>query len=375
MRTDGVEEYIRSQSEQQEALEGEGDEQVDATKGISRRAFINSGVVAGVMAAGGLSACGQVADAQQVVETQQTPIGPQWWPSRWGAEDEAGASNWITAAKVLEAAKLIKTGTIYEMGRIAEGGMPMFGQRGFLLRIVGSPAGGPLGDNQIVWNDEFLSTEIGHVGTCLDGLGHIGCQLGKDGDLSEMRFYNGFTQQEVASPHGLKKLGMEKVKPFFTRGVLVDIAALKGRMLNKGEEITAADLRGALARQRISEGSFKPGDAIFFNTGWGSLWGKDVPKYNDGEPGIGVEVAQWIVGKQLSLVGADNWGVEVVPNPNSKIVFPVHNELITKQGIFIHEGLDFTELLTAKVYEFAYILTPLRIKGATGSISRPIAIA
>lgn len=374
MRFDGLEEFLRSQFQDQD--ETELDPAMQESKGISRRNLLQGGFVTGVAA----SNLFEEANAQTVEESiaqqpQDTPIGPPWWPSRWGAEDEAGASNWITPEKVLAATKLIRTGKIYELGRVAEGAMPLFGQRGFLLRMVGSPAGGPLGDNKIVWNDEFLSTEIGQVATALDGLGHIGCQTGKDGDLSEMRFYNGFTQHEIASPQGLKKLGIEKVKPFFTRGIVIDMVAVKGRMLNKGEEITLADLRSALSRQKIAESSFQPGDAIFFHTGWGQLWMKDNQKFNDGEPGIGVEVARWAVEKQLSLVGADNWAVEVIPNPNSQIVFPVHHELITKNGIFLQEGMDFTELIADRVFEFAYILTPIRFKGATGSITRPIAIA
>ena len=66
-------------------------------------------------------------------------------------------------------------------------------------------------------NDEFLATEIGQTGTQFDGLGHIGIQMGKDGDKSEMRFYNGFTSAEINDAYGLKKLGTEKLKPLFTR--------------------------------------------------------------------------------------------------------------------------------------------------------------
>ena len=65
--------------------------------------------------------------------------------------------------------------------------------------------------------------------------------------MTKMRFYNGFTEAEMADAYGLKKLGIEKVKPLFTRGVLVDVAALKGRMLNMGEEISVADVQAALA--------------------------------------------------------------------------------------------------------------------------------
>jgi len=43
-----------------------------------------------------------------------------------------------------------------------------------------------------------------------------------------MRYYNGFTEEEMGKPYGLEKLGMENCKPFFTRGILVDAAGLKG---------------------------------------------------------------------------------------------------------------------------------------------------
>ncbi len=95
----------------------------------------------------------QVAQAQAAGDT---PIGPKWWPSRWGPQDEAGASNWITPAKVLEAARLIKTGKIYELGRVYEAEMPLFGARVFALRIPGTPTGGPFGKNKLVYHDEFV---------------------------------------------------------------------------------------------------------------------------------------------------------------------------------------------------------------------------
>jgi kynurenine formamidase len=346
----------------------------DAPADVSRRAFIQSGLATSVtagMAAGGMLAQAQVAQAQAAGDT---PIGPKWWPSRWGDKDEAGASNWITPAKVLEAAKLIKTGKIYELGRMYEAGMPLFGSRVFALRIPGTPTGGPFGKNKLVFHDEFVATEIGQVGTQFDGLGHIGCIVGKDGDMTEMRYYNGFTEAEMANAYGLQKLGIEHCKPFFTRGILVDVAGLKGRMLNMGEEITVADVQAALQKQNIAESSIQPGDGVFFHTGWSSLWMKDNAKFNEGEPGIGLAVARWCASKQLALVGADTWATEVVPNPDKDLAFVVHNELLTKNGIYNHENLDFTDLLKDKVSEFVYVFAPLRIKGGTGSPGRPIAI-
>ena len=346
----------------------------EAQTEVSRRTFIQSGLATGVtagMAAGGLLAQTQTAQAQA---TGDTPLGPKWWPSRWGPTDQAGASNWITPAKVLDTVKLIKTGKIYELGRVYESDMPLFGARVFALRIPGAPTGGPVGKNKLVYHDEFVATEIGQVGTQFDGLGHIGCVTGKDGDNNEIRFYNGFTEAEMANAYGLQKLGVENCKPFFTHGVLVDVAALKGRMLNLGEEISVADVQAALQRQGVAESSIQPGDGVFFNTGWGSLWKKDNAKFNSGEPGIGLDVARWCAGKQLALVGADTWATEAVPNPNPDLVFAVHNELITKNGIYNHENLDFDALIADKIYEFAYVFAPLRIKGATGSPGRPIAI-
>jgi kynurenine formamidase len=173
----------------------------------------------------------------------------------------------------------------------------------------------------------------------------------------------------------MKKLGIEHIKPFFTRGVLVDMVAFKGRNMNLGEAIKPADLQGALQRQGISEGSFRPGDAIFFRTGWSEPhWIKDNAKFNEGCPGIGLDVAKWIAQKELCVAGADTWPVEVVPPEDPDRPFICHNELITKNGIFLHENLDLSALGNDRVYEFVYVFAPLRIKGATGSPGRPIAI-
>jgi kynurenine formamidase len=164
------------------------------------------------------------------------------------------------------------------------------------------------------------------------------------------------------------------VKPFFTRGHLFDVEAVKGRMLEAGEEIKLADLRAAMQRQGINEADIKPGDAVFFQTGWSKLWMKNNDKYNGGEPGIGMEVARWCIEKQVCLTGADCWATEVVPNPDKDLAFPVHGELITKNGIFNHENLFFEELIKDKKYQFVYIFSPAPIKGATGSNGGPIAV-
>jgi kynurenine formamidase len=349
----------------------------DATQAEPTRRdfFKTAATVAGVVGvAGALHGKFGSAPIFSEAKAQTAGAADKFWPSRWGAADEAGASNHITPEKVLDATKWIKEGKIYRIGRVYETGMPVFGARAFSLRIPGSPTGGPFGKNKLVYHDEFLSTEIGQIGTQFDGLGHIGIQQGADGDLTQMRYYNGFTGHDINSAYGLKKLGIEKIKPFFTRGHLFDIEALKGRMLEAGEEIKLADIRAAMAKQGMKEDDVKPGDAVFFNTGWGKLWMKNNDKFNGGEPGIGMEIARWCVEKQVCLTGGDQWATEVVPNPDKDVAFIVHAELLTKNGILNHENLMFDELIAAKKYQFVYIFSPMPIKGATGSAGGPIAV-
>ncbi|WP_421707578.1 cyclase family protein [Algihabitans sp.] len=302
-------------------------------------------------------------------------FGENWWPSKWGAEDQAGAANHMGPAKTLEAVSRITNGTVYQIGRVYEAGMPLFGSRVFGLRIPGAPTGGVFGRNKIIWNDEFLATEIGQVGTQFDGLGHIGVEAGNAGDQNERRFYNGVPLSEMAGPYGLQKLGMEHVKPFFTPGVLIDIKGLKGGMLKAGTEVTVADLEAALERQGLSGDAITPGDAVVIRTGWGDLWMEDNARYNSGEPGIGVEAAEWLAEKDVCLVGADCWGIEVVPNPDADLAFPAHQILLTKHGIYLHENLVLDSIAEAEVWQFAYIFAPLPIKGATGSPGAPVAVA
>jgi kynurenine formamidase len=285
----------------------------------------------------------------------------KWYPSQWGPDDQRGAANRLTPVKVLEAASLIKEGKVYQLGRVYEAGMPLFGTRHYSLRIP--QTSGPLGENQVTWHEEIVSGELGQIGTQFDGLGHIGI-----GDL----YYNGLNRQDIAKPDGLAKLGVEQAGVFITRGVLIDVAGYKGvEHLNDGYEISVADLKGALNRQGTT---IKPGDVVLIHTGWGRFWMKDNARFNAMEPGIGLDAGRYLVEQQIVMAGADNWGIEVVPNPDKSLAFPVHQLFLTKNGIYNLENLVTEDLARDKVYEFAFIFTPLRLKGATGSPGNPIAI-
>ncbi|MDB5390926.1 MAG: Cyclase [Planctomycetaceae bacterium] len=298
----------------------------------------------------------------------ETPIGPKWWPSEWGEEDQRGAANRLTADKVLEARDLIREGKIYQLGRLYEHGMPVPGKRHYSLTIPGLPTGKPApgAKNRGVHNDELISGEIGQIGTQFDGLGHVGVRVGEE-DL----FYNGMKLSEFGDTYGLKKLGIENVGPIFTRGILLDVAGPNGKPLSAGKVVRAADLQRAADSAKIN---LRPGDVVLIHTGHGALWMKDNEKYGAGEPGIGMEAAEWLAKHKVALIGADTWAVEVVPSENPERPFEVHQFLLTRNGIYLLENLDLAELARDKVYEFAFMFTPLRLKGATGSPGNPIAV-
>lgn len=289
--------------------------------------------------------------------------------SSFGPDDQAGASNLITPKKVLEAAALITEGNLYPLSRTYDASMPLFGSRVFALRATGGVAGGPAGENDVIWNDDFLSTEIGQVGTQFDGLGHIGIRT-EEGD----RYYNDVTGEDIHGHEGLAMLGIEHTKPFFTRGVLVNLQAFKGEMLDAGYEVTVEDLTGALERQGVDPDSIGEGEVVLLHTGWGSLWGEDNERFNAGAPGIGMDAARWLAEKRVAVVGSDTWPVEVVPNPNPDLAFPVHQELLARNGIFLHENVATERLADADVSEFVYSFSPMPIKGGTGAPGNALAI-
>jgi kynurenine formamidase len=335
--------------------------------GVSRREFVKGGMVAGVAA--GLAA--QAADPVQAQPKFSNPLSNQWWPSPWGAQDQRGACNRITPAKVVEAARLVKTGKVYPLGRVLQRGIPVFGERlGAHVVIAGSPTGGPFGKHELFYHDELFVGEIGQAGSQFDGLGHIGMRAG-DGKI---RYYNGLTQEEVGGTYGLAKLGAENLTPFFTRGILLDVLALKGGdRLAINYVITVDDITQTLRRQNITEPG--EGDAVIFHTGHGKLWMKDNAEYNKGCPGPSLTAGKWLAEKKVAVVGADTWPVEAVPGENPDLPFACHALWISMNGIYINENLDTEGLARDRVYEFAWSFNPLPLKGATGSPGNSVAIA
>jgi kynurenine formamidase len=169
---------------------------------------------------------------------------------------------------------------------------------------------------------------------------------------------------------------------FFTRGILIDIATLKGvERLDKGYAITMADFNAALAAQGIDDAS--QGDVVLFRTGWNGLW-KDyssidpvvIAEVGSGEPGVSPEVCDHLAEKKISMIGSDTWGLEPYDfskgMPENYFAY-CHMNLTARRGITNFENLDLDKLSREKAYEFAFAWSPLKLVGATGSPGNPVA--
>ena len=115
------------------------------------------------------------------------PLTENWAPSKWGAGDRAGSANHTkNPAHIKRALDTVKQFKSITVGKYYHREIPTFGPRIWNMVLPGTPQGGPFGRNALVYHDEFLSTEIGQVGTQFDGPGHIGVNTPKG-----MFFYNG----------------------------------------------------------------------------------------------------------------------------------------------------------------------------------------
>ena len=322
------------------------------------------------------------------------PLQNKWAPTEWGPDDMVGAPNRTTPALVLKAVGLVKQGKVVTLGKVYAQDAPAFGSRGWRLSIPGLPTGGPLGAQRLVYNDEYVATELGQIGTQFDGPGHIGVQTS-----SGHFFYNGrFLEDDDIGTYGLGPLGVEHVatKGFVCRGVLLDAVALRGKALPLPKEnskrdpgiITDDDVREMVKRQGLDP--ISEGDCVFLYTGHGDIWhpsdwdkfdaaekAKRVATFNAGEPGFGISACEYLASRKIILTGADNWGVEAVgPGLGGENMqpFECHIKLQTKRGIWNIENLNLSQLVADKAYEFLFVYAPLKIKGATGSPGNPIAI-
>lgn len=301
---------------------------------------------------------------------QQERVGT----SPWGADDQIGALNLMTPESRHAILSRITSGQVYDLSVEYFVGMPSFhhlGDPGYQYWLTHTPRGtvvdNPNGlghhmNSKVSYTGDAILMYT-HMGTHIDALNHFGL----DGKI-----WNGFTPEEHLGDKGWKKTGAETIPPIIARGVLVDVAAYKGvDSLTDNYRVHSEDLKGALSRQGIQ---LKKGDVVLIRTGQARHY-QDAARYLHDYPGVSLEAVKWLVEEQgAMLLGADNLSLEAFPPERQDNWVPVHTYLLAERGVMFVEQMFLEDLSRDRVYEFAFIAASLKLRGASGSPMRPIAI-
>lgn len=285
--------------------------------------------------------------------------------SHWNFRKEMGAGIHLTPEKTLAALALVQEGLIHDISHDTFAGAPFMppNQTPFLMSIFAS------------WRDTIrrrrtagFTNEMGtnlervemtmHTGTHVDALGHV--SVGS-------RMFGGLDAEEEVTNLGLTTLGAEHIPPMITRGILFDVGGEDG--LSAGEVVSVADLERAAER-----GSFAPekGDVAMIRTGWGRHYETDNARYVAGEPGIDVAAAEWLIERGVVAIGADNMAVEVLPNPDSKLVMPVHQLALAEHGVWLIENLALEGVVRDRLFVSCFAMLSPRFRGVTAAPVRPV---
>ncbi|MBG88192.1 MAG: hypothetical protein CMO80_14995 [Verrucomicrobiales bacterium] len=306
------------------------------------------------------------------------------WGWVWGPKDEIGALNEMTDATRQAALRLAKTGKTYDLGvRYDRDSFKWPGHNPGEIMTFRSPEGVkrqgdfPPAKTGTAWHSCALFISD-NVATQIDGLCHA--VQGKDN-----HWYNGFKEEDWGGDWGPRKCDASGIPPIIARGVLIDVAGYKGvKALPAHYGITVADLKGALKKQGTT---LKPGDVVMIRTGAIQYWSdpekRDALAAHD-SAGLLLEGAKWLVERNGSmLIGSDTSGLEYWPSADDSTAhqkkhgtfMPVHNYLLIKQGVHIGEFHQLEDLAKDRVYEFCYMCTTAKIRGATAGFTlRPLAI-
>jgi kynurenine formamidase len=299
---------------------------------------------------------------------------------RWGDDDQLGTINHITPELVAAAGKLIKSGKRISLGLPFDqdgpqtGGFGRFNPLHLMIRDGADVVAGTTIRDFYGGNDRYLRGTDDMIimplqcGTQWDSLAHI---------MFEEKMYNGYPADMVSSKGAMKNhIGVLRSE-VAGRGVLLDIARLKGvDALEPGYAITSQDLRDAEEHHGVKVGK---GDFLLVRTG---MMGERRGKWGDyaggSAPGLGLDAVHFVAEREVASVCADTWGMEVLPNETPDVFQPLHIVMIVHMGLLVGEIFDFEELGTDcaedGVYEFFFCAPPLPFTRAVGSPVNPMAI-
>ena len=204
--------------------------------------------------------------------------------------------------------------------------------------------------------------------THIDALSHI---------LWEGRMYNGRPAEAVTTAEGATENSIEALKDgVVTRGVLLDIARLRGKeWLEGGEAVFPEDLEAAEEAQGVR---VEEGDALCLRLGWYKRRNQVGPAPRAiGRPGLHAATLPWLHRRGVALVAADA-SQDVQPSGYEKLEIPVHQVGIVAMGLWLIDSANFEDLaqrcLELDRWEYLFTLAPIRFSGVTGSPLTPLAV-
>lgn len=293
--------------------------------------------------------------------------------SPFGPDDEIGMLNLLNDVASDELLRRV-SGLPIDLSVDYFIGMPSwqaFGDPAFQIWMTHTPKGNVVDDvigvgheqNSLVGYSSDSISMYTHTGTHVDALNHFG--YGE-------RIWNNFSQDKHLGSRYWTKGGADKHPPIITRGVLIDVAAHEGvDMLPDSFLITPTLLEDTMRRQGVR---IQPGDVALIRTGRMQAW-PDSDAYIVDEPGISRDGAELLAKAGAAIIGADTAALEVRPSQDPHNFHDVHTYLLAEAGIPILEIADLEQLSATGAYEFAFIGAALKIRGATGSPIRPLAMA
>jgi len=285
--------------------------------------------------------------------------------NRWGKDDQLGAINLITPKKRKEAATLVKEGASFSMARNAEFKDAVDNPQPIISKMTRVGAGAPttgIGNT----GDTFFISYHGYAHTHMDSLCHF---------LYNGKMYNGYSQDVVTEKGAANNSIINFKNGIVTRGVLMDMARLKGvDYLEPGTRIYPEDLEAWEKKARVKVSS---GDVMIVRTGrWARRDAKGPWPITQGLAGLHMSCAKWLHARDIAILGGDG-AQDVLPSGVAGISQPIHALVLVAMGMPIFDNCDL-ELVGKEAerrhrWEFLVTASPAAVPGATGSVLNPIA--
>ena len=180
-----------------------------------------------------------------------------------------------------------------------------------------------------------------------------------DGYNLELLFLSSHTGTHLDAPYHFIENGT-KIHEISPNRLIRDAVLIKSRK-KSGQAITKIDiLKFEKMHEKIPNGS-----TVIFWTGWQKMLHDD--SYFIKNPGLSTTAAKYLVSKKTNLVGIDSPSIDFQASKQ----FSVHH-IFSKNDILILENLANLEKI--KSWKFQLVVLPLKLKNATGSPVRAVAV-